>query len=719
MSYFIKQNGQTHGPFTESQIENGLKTGKLSDTDLIAQNKEGPFEELWIAGSHLLQHTAVSPPLMNDPKTIQQPIVNKGLGKSHTRGKPQNSNTTKQKNEESSSNKTPIILWAAIICVALVACISFAVWFQYSSKSQERMEANQNIANAIAEANNWIATNKTLNYHDTKNSLEIALNNPVATETAEGLEKLNEVVSHNDKLRHEIKVEKADKAYVQATRYLNSGKGDLALTELKKYIANPLGMKKEEARTLISELEIALSDDITRDSLFAMTDAEFSQTKENFRIADDKISSESILLIRETKIKDVISSVEQHRRIEKIEALARKREEEAALAEALRKQRDLNTFDLELSEAIGAIQSEIDYYMLDTESGFQPDYKVEPKTSYDFVRAEVKDLKEIASIFLKLEEQASFYENVERAITAIETSDRNLAKEVGDKALSKAASYLQAADEHIEQKKKFWEEVRIARFIRIRGIKSKTNSATYQRTREHVEKLAEEARRNGDADGLFKYKQISGAITALQSGDTVLQGQFGQDQIKEAQNYINQFKNPSSAKAGDQQTSQKQVARVQGNAYESAKSFVEKMAEKAKRNGDADGLFKYKQISGAMTALQSGDTVLQSQFGQDQIKAAQNYINQFKNPSSAIAGNQQTSPKQVARVQGKAPELARAHVEELAKSARQNGDVDAFFEYKQISGAILALQSGDTALLNEVGSGAVTAARKYISQFEN
>ena len=35
------------------------------------------FEELWIAGSHLLQHSAVSPPLMNDPKTIQQPIGNK------------------------------------------------------------------------------------------------------------------------------------------------------------------------------------------------------------------------------------------------------------------------------------------------------------------------------------------------------------------------------------------------------------------------------------------------------------------------------------------------------------------------------------------------------------------------------------------------------------------------------------------------------------------
>lgn len=45
-SYFIKRNGAVHGPFSITQIEAGIRNGKLSASDKVAQSRDGPWGAL-------------------------------------------------------------------------------------------------------------------------------------------------------------------------------------------------------------------------------------------------------------------------------------------------------------------------------------------------------------------------------------------------------------------------------------------------------------------------------------------------------------------------------------------------------------------------------------------------------------------------------------------------------------------------------------------------
>jgi hypothetical protein len=44
MQYFIKRNEKVNGPFDEPQIKSGVKSGKLKDSDLISNSKNGPWQ---------------------------------------------------------------------------------------------------------------------------------------------------------------------------------------------------------------------------------------------------------------------------------------------------------------------------------------------------------------------------------------------------------------------------------------------------------------------------------------------------------------------------------------------------------------------------------------------------------------------------------------------------------------------------------------------------
>tara|TARA_R110002049_G_scaffold180016_1_gene347049 strand:- start:115 stop:876 length:762 start_codon:yes stop_codon:yes gene_type:complete len=46
MEYYILRNDNVNGPFSVSQIQNGLKTGKLRNDDLFSDNQYGPWEEM-------------------------------------------------------------------------------------------------------------------------------------------------------------------------------------------------------------------------------------------------------------------------------------------------------------------------------------------------------------------------------------------------------------------------------------------------------------------------------------------------------------------------------------------------------------------------------------------------------------------------------------------------------------------------------------------------
>ena len=44
--YFILRNDKVNGPFSVSQIQNGLKAGKLRNDDLFSDNQDGPWENM-------------------------------------------------------------------------------------------------------------------------------------------------------------------------------------------------------------------------------------------------------------------------------------------------------------------------------------------------------------------------------------------------------------------------------------------------------------------------------------------------------------------------------------------------------------------------------------------------------------------------------------------------------------------------------------------------
>jgi hypothetical protein len=64
-SYFISRNGAIHGPFSQAQIEAGVRNGKLSEFDKIAPSREGPWTALKLNSS----------PDHDSAESVQSPAV--------------------------------------------------------------------------------------------------------------------------------------------------------------------------------------------------------------------------------------------------------------------------------------------------------------------------------------------------------------------------------------------------------------------------------------------------------------------------------------------------------------------------------------------------------------------------------------------------------------------------------------------------------------------
>ena len=44
--FFIKRGNNLHGPYSESQIQSGVDTGKLKASDLISESSDGPWQSV-------------------------------------------------------------------------------------------------------------------------------------------------------------------------------------------------------------------------------------------------------------------------------------------------------------------------------------------------------------------------------------------------------------------------------------------------------------------------------------------------------------------------------------------------------------------------------------------------------------------------------------------------------------------------------------------------
>ena len=44
--FFIKRGNNLHGPYSESQIQSGVDTGKLKASDLISETSDGPWQSI-------------------------------------------------------------------------------------------------------------------------------------------------------------------------------------------------------------------------------------------------------------------------------------------------------------------------------------------------------------------------------------------------------------------------------------------------------------------------------------------------------------------------------------------------------------------------------------------------------------------------------------------------------------------------------------------------
>ena len=154
MPYFIQKNGRTHGPFTESQIKTGLKTGKLSDTDLVAQDKNGPFQELWIHAPELLTISPVTTPRpqpsTSDPQTTLKP-------KKQAPKKPASKNKPEPKTTQEGGPNTSLIIGATVGC-SLIGLTIFitAIFLFYSVYGNSNISQNSDNQNALPLVTNSI-----------------------------------------------------------------------------------------------------------------------------------------------------------------------------------------------------------------------------------------------------------------------------------------------------------------------------------------------------------------------------------------------------------------------------------------------------------------------------------------------------------------------------------------------------------------------------------
>ena len=183
--YFVKRNDKVNGPFTSDQINSGVKSKKLKAIDLLATSKDGPWKPL----SDFHQKKTVQTQATVKPKETgsHPPRIVTGP-KANVSAEVAPVTSASHDSAGASAGLSGKMMFACWSSVGVFVCctILFLVWNSHSSHQAKVDTANDEIMQAIATANDWMAETSSLNGEAVEQKLVNALNDEDATKKGNG-----------------------------------------------------------------------------------------------------------------------------------------------------------------------------------------------------------------------------------------------------------------------------------------------------------------------------------------------------------------------------------------------------------------------------------------------------------------------------------------------------------------------------------------------------
>lgn len=238
------------------------------------------------------------------------------------------------------SRNVLIALWSMVGVVALLAVLIVGT-YSASSRRAKTAAANEQVAHAVTTAQQWIDGDLSLDGETVEQQLLEALADERATERRSGQSVLAQVRKRRQELAELARVKRAQQ---HAAAILDNAMAEMeaqniheALALLNDYIDDPHATEAARAQQLLEEAETAVSDEVTRAALSALSDAELDRVRRTGVLDDGKVMHPALVRIRNNTIKR--SLVEEMHKREQIRQDKQRREAER-LAEARRREEE-------------------------------------------------------------------------------------------------------------------------------------------------------------------------------------------------------------------------------------------------------------------------------------------------------------------------------------------------------------------------------------------
>jgi hypothetical protein len=238
-------------------------------------------------------------------------------------------------------------MWSFVGVFTLV-CVAFLVWHLHSTQQAKTAEANARLSQAVAAANEWIASQSLVDGAALERALADALTD--ATERQDGASVLKQLRERRAELAEQAGIKAAQleltAVFQDAKERIESKQVTEAIGLLRQYVANPLATEKVEADRLLAEAETAVADALTLDALVAMNDWAFERAKAAGTIDDGKVTHPVLVSVRAETVQRNLDEATQRRaaikerqQAEQLAALERQRREEQRKAQEAEQKR--------------------------------------------------------------------------------------------------------------------------------------------------------------------------------------------------------------------------------------------------------------------------------------------------------------------------------------------------------------------------------------------
>lgn len=239
---------------------------------------------------------------------------------------------------------TLILMWS-LVGVFVLASVLFLVWHSHSSHQAKVITANNRISEATASANEWLSGNSLLDGEAVEEQLADSLKNDDATRRVYGEATLVQVRERREQIFKQAEVAVI---FEDAKKQIDGKNIEKAIELLRKCTVDPHSAVKVDAQQLLAEVEIAMSDALTVDTLVTMTDEGFDRVKTIGEIRDGKVTHPVLAAARNETVKRNLEKAIQRR--EETRIAQKKHREEERLAQLKRQQEEEERLKVEQAQ---------------------------------------------------------------------------------------------------------------------------------------------------------------------------------------------------------------------------------------------------------------------------------------------------------------------------------------------------------------------------------